>query len=191
MLQTETLDTLLEAFYRDTYGFNQMACASPRLVLWLNDGDLATARERFWHAFNRLIISKDPQLTPAVLMDKQVAVQSMAMTGEVRIRTMPDTRLQVMELDRPNSQIEDEHPGGGLFIDAAIDDLTSIHNWLQGEHQTLTYWGVGAEELNQITARTSTALADRVVPVGQALNFSPAWDGMNLFERLSRLVKLA
>ena len=191
VLQAETLDDLLEAFYRDTYGFNQMACSSPRLVLWLKDDDLAKARERFWNAFAERVSKKNPQVTPAVLMDKQVAMQSMAMTDEVKIRAMPDRRLQVIEFDNPNAQIEAEHPGGGLLLDGAVDELTAIHEWLQGEHQTVTYWGVDTSNFNKITSCSAIPLADRIVPVGQALNFSPVWDGMNLFERLSRLVQLA
>ena len=191
VLQTETLDDFLEAFYRDTYGFNQIACSSPRLVLWLKDDDITKARERFWNAFAKCVSKKMPQVTPAVLMDKQVAMQTMAMTADLKIRAMPDARLQVIELDNPNPQIEAEHPGGGLLLDGAVDELTSIHEWLQGQHQTVTYWGVDASNLNQVVSNSTIPLADRIVPAGQALNFSPVWDGMYLFERLSRLVQLA
>lgn len=186
--KAETLNELLEAFYRDSYGFNQMACSSPRLLLWLNDGDLTSARERFWNGLYQLLTTKDPQLDAANLMDKQVAMQSMALTSDIKVHPIPDMRLQVLEINEPNARMEAEHPGGGLFIDGIIDDLSQIHAWCPGYHQTLTYWGIDSDVLTQ--ANKQIGLADRVVPVGQALNFSPVWDGMNLFERLSRFVKL-
>jgi hypothetical protein len=187
-----TLDGLLEAFYRDSYGFDQMACSSPRLVLWfndgLNDGNLAEARERFWSGLYQLLVTKEPQLDAASLVDKQVAIQSVALTEDVKIHPIPDMRLQVLEINKPNARLEAEHPGGGLFMDGTIDNLNQIHTWLPGYHQTLTYWGIDSDTLTQ--ASNHMHLADRVVPVGQALNFSPVWDGMNLFERLSRLVQI-
>jgi hypothetical protein len=191
VIKAETLDALLEAFYRDTYGFNQMACSSPRLVLWLNDGDIDGARECFWNAFARFVSEKNPQLSVATFMDKQVAIQSMAMSGNITIRAMPDVRLQVVELDKPSVQMEAEHPGGGLFLEGVIDEVNSIHKWLRQDHQTLVYWGLHQDNLNQMTAQSTLPLADRTIPIGQALNFTPVWDGMNLFERLSKLVQIA
>ena len=190
VLQADDLDALLEDFYRDTYGFNQMACSSPRLLIWLHDGDLAAARSRFWPALALYVDRQCPPLSPAELMDKQVAMQSIAMQTDLKIRTMPDQLLQVIELERPDAGIEAEHCGGGLFLEGVADELPDVAAWLQRKHQTLTHWGITLEAVDSLTGGILPTLPDRIVPVGQALNFDPVWDGMNLFERLSRLVQV-
>lgn len=189
ILKANDLDDLMEKFYRDSYGFNQKACSSPRYVIWKRDADISAAKKRFWETFAQYVSTKEPDLSLAELMDKQVAMQAMALSGKVIVQDLPGRSLQVIELQGNTLGQEVEHPGGGLFVDINVDGLDQI-DWNERDYQTITYWGVLQGELDMVLSNSGSPMADRVVPVGKALDFEPVWDGMNLFERLSCLVKL-
>jgi hypothetical protein len=185
-----SLEPLLEAFYRDSYGFNQKACSSPRLLLWLQDGNVEEAATCFWQQFAEYVAQRHPPLGDAELMDKRAALQSMVVEANVRPRHLPYPFTDVVRLEKPDVEIEALHCGGGLFLEGIIDGLDELGQWLHPRYQTLTYWGVERDALTTCFARTSSCLPDRTVPVGQALDFDVIWDGMNLFERLSRVVRV-
>jgi hypothetical protein len=54
--------------------------------------------------------------------------------------------------------------------------------------QTLGYFGYTTDEMAQMVKRLSTDGIDRVVPIGQALNFDTFWDGYDLIRMLTRTV---
>jgi hypothetical protein len=54
--------------------------------------------------------------------------------------------------------------------------------------QTLSHWGFADEELLDLNKLSNCEGLDRIVPMGEALNFHYIWDGYNLFEELSRKV---
>ncbi|RAV23587.1 acyl-CoA reductase, partial [Staphylococcus warneri] len=51
---------LLEKFYNDVFWFDQMACSSPRLVVWIGE-----KIETFWTEFERKIQKKQHELLAA------------------------------------------------------------------------------------------------------------------------------
>jgi hypothetical protein len=188
---SDDLDSLIETFYRDAYGFNQMACSSPRLLVWLGeDDDIAAARTRFWPALAENIARRNPPLSEAELMDKLVAIQSMALTADLTVLPTSDQRLHVARLSTPDTTVMAEHCGGGLFFEAVAADANDVARWLPSRTQTLSHWGLPPERLAELHECLAGSLPDRLVPIGQALNFDPVWDGMDLFERLSRTARI-
>lgn len=186
---SDDLAPLLEGFYRDAYGFNQMACSSPRLLLWLGDeADVTEAQSRFWSALGEHVARKNPPLSEAELMDKLVAIQSMALSSDLTILPTDDQRLHVARLGAPDTAAMAQHCGGGLFFETQAWDMADVARWLPPRTQTLTHWGLD-DDLGTLNQALAAGLPDRMVPVGQALNFEPVWDGANLFERLSRTVR--
>ena len=57
--------------------------------------------------------------------------------------------------------------------------------------QTLSVWGVAIEDLVKLVGEVPTAGIDRVVPIGQALDFQTIWDGYDLLTQLSRVVTVS
>ncbi len=184
------LDNPVEALYRDAYTFDQRACASPRLLLWLADGDVQAARARFWPAFADCVSRRQPLLGEADLVDKLAAVQSVALEQEVVVEAGHDRRLMRVLLSRPDHAALAGHGGAGLFFEGIASDTRAIGSWLPPRTQTLTHWGFDGAGLDALCAALGEDLPDRLVPLGRALDFDPLWDGMDLFERLSRQVRV-
>ena len=59
---------------------------------------------------------------------------------------------------------------------------------MSSEVQTLGYFGYKTDEMVQMVKRLSADGIDRVVPIGQALNFDTLWDGYDLIRMLTRTV---
>jgi hypothetical protein len=54
--------------------------------------------------------------------------------------------------------------------------------------QTVTHFGLSADELTDLAVRIGRRGVDRLVPIGQALAFDAVWDGHDLIEDLVRKV---
>ena len=50
------LKLLVQRFYNDTYLFDQNACSSPHLILWMGNSN-SFSRQRFWKTLSRLLNS--------------------------------------------------------------------------------------------------------------------------------------
>ncbi len=177
--------TLLELFCRDHLTYAQQACASAKVVIWLGEAkNVAAAQQRFWPALAEV------SRRQALLTDSE-AYQALA--GAQRLLLCSDNyrqwqaghlqRLQIQELD---TEMVHLHPGCGLFLELPVTSLETLAPMLYVCHQTLSYWGI---EESQLFTWHSTILRglDRVVPLGQSLQFSEVWDGVDLIIQLSRV----
>jgi hypothetical protein len=54
--------------------------------------------------------------------------------------------------------------------------------------QTLTWFGFDQSELRAFAIALNGRGVDRLVPIGQALNFEHRWDGYDLFLELTRRI---
>lgn len=191
VLDGDDAERLAERLHRDAYSFEQKACASPSLILWLPDGDVSSARDRFWSELARVIDRHETEIPAATLMDKLVAVQSMGRSGSMQLRPVDDHRLHVLVIDGPHADRPVEHPGGGLFYEAPLRELGELNDWITPDLQTLSCVGVDPGEVGRLLDEQDAPWPDRVVPAGHALDFDVVWDGMDLFEQLSRQVSAA
>lgn len=181
---------LLQLFYRDQLTFSQQGCSSAKAVLWLGDpAKVAKAQQRFWPAFTELVAQKQPLNASEQYQALANAQQLVMMSDSQLLLTQQHTisRLAVRQLEPMFTQ---QHQGCGLFLELALAELQQLNPMLTQAHQTLTVWGVEPSVLKNWLATVHTGL-DRVMPVGQALSFSPDWDGVNLIEQLSRKVLCA
>ena len=78
------------------------------------------------------------------------------------------------------------HPGGGFFLEAAADSLDALLPVCGEKCQTVTHYGVKREAFRAFLRAHRPRGADRMVPIGRALEFSLTWDGVDLIRRLSR-----
>jgi hypothetical protein len=61
---------------------------------------------------------------------------------------------------------------------------------LTSKDQTLSYFGYDAGELKRLAMQLPGRAIDRIVPIGQALDFSPTWDGVDMFHSFTRCVEI-
>jgi hypothetical protein len=174
------LGRLAQNFYNDSYWFGQMACSSPRMVFWLGDEKrVHDAAARFWPAIARELDVHSTELAAADSVNKEVAVDSLAIEERgVHIDTEDHRMTRVW---MPTTGIHDRlHCGAGLFHETRIDELRQLVPRLSRKIQTISQYGVAPERWIDFLHSFLPTGIDRVVPVGRALDFEPVWDGFDL-----------
>lgn len=182
---------LVRAFVSDTYLFGQQACSSPRSVCWLGDDNLVNlASAKFWPAVNSAVSQYPHGLMAADFVQKLVFVAEHAAGYQsVLSPVKSDMTLTVLNTALTGFIDTRHHCGRGTFLQSAVRQLNELNDVLHRGVQTLTYFGVSAGELQQWLQAGVPGL-DRLVPVGQGLDFDYIWDGVDLFSSLSRFVTI-
>lgn len=191
-LNASALEKLAKEFINDSYTFAQQGCSSPRAVFWLDDKGLNIddAIVRFWDTVDSLLKVYDDQLTDGDFTEKLVFTASHAIRHNSMISS-PGTNavLTVIETGLSSAFEPDEHCGRGVFLQSRIDSLDALNRHLSREIQTVTYYGLTRAQLENWVAKNLSGI-DRIVPIGQGLDFDYLWDGFNLFESVSRIVSI-
>jgi hypothetical protein len=182
------LRALAEAMATDLYAFDQRACSSPRLVLWVGDErSRETARRRLWPEVAAVAEARGYQLEPATRLAREAFVHRAILDAPVVTRADYGPNLTVLEVDRL-AGVPREHPGGGLLFEAGAPTLTALDAWVTRKDQTLTHFGIAREDLAALATRLAGRGLDRLVPVGRALALARIWDGYDLGAELVRSV---
>jgi acyl-CoA reductase LuxC len=179
---------LAEKFYNDTFWFDQMACSSPRLLLWCGVATECTAAARlFFGRLEACIKSKGYAPDIGVRMNRFTfacrAILDRPVTGYANFEgDLPVLTLGSLE------NFDRQHCGGGLLLEFKGDSLEALVPIIDHRDQTLTQFGFEEDELDQFVTKLNGRGIDRIVPIGQALQFQRFWDGYDLFQSLSRSV---
>ncbi|MDF3125818.1 acyl-CoA reductase [Rheinheimera sp. 1928-s] len=178
---------LSQLFYRDQLTFAQQGCSSAKAVIWLGDAaQVQQAQQRFWLALTELIKQKQP-LNSSEQYQALATAQQLIMSSEQQLMLTQQQSISRVAVHTLEPVFIHQHQGCGLFLELQLSNLAQLNPMLTQAHQTLTLWGVDPSLLKNWLTSVHTGL-DRVVPVGQALSFSPDWDGVNLIEQFSRKV---
>ena len=176
---------LAEAFYNDTYLFDQNACSAPHTIFWLRTENLDAAKNRFWSAVHDHVADKY-ELQAVMSVDKLTAFYRQAACMGVCKKDMPDNLVVRADLSELPMNIEDFRCACGYFSEYTIESLNEIAPIISIKYQSLGYFGFSCEELVDFVVRNRFQGLDRVVPIGETTAFSLTWDGYNLIEMFSR-----
>ena len=178
---------LLQLFYRDQLTFSQQGCSSAKAVIWLGDAaQVQQAQQRFWPAFTELVAQKQP-LNASEQYQALANAQQLIMSSNMQLSLTQQQTISRIAVTKLEPMFIQQHQGCGLFLEITLAEMQLLNPMLTQAHQTLTVWGVEPRMLKNWIGTVHTGL-DRVLPVGQALSFSPDWDGVNLIEQFSRKV---
>ena len=177
---------LAEAFYNDTYLFDQNACSAPHTIFWLKSDNLDAAKKRFWTAVHEHT-AKKYELQAVMSVDKLTAFYRQAACMDVRKQEMPDNVVVRSELAELPKNIEDFRCACGYFSEYTMDKLDEIASIVSIKYQSLGYFGFSREELVDFVVCNRFQGLDRIVPIGETTAFSLTWDGYNLIEMFSRI----
>lgn len=185
-LDDNGLNELTEQFYNDVFWFDQMACSSPRLVVW-SGTEVELAQSRFWSAFEKKIKEKKYELMAATQVLKYTTTLWLATEEEVEaVENMKYfSRIQIKDVP---TDARERHCGGGLFFELEIESINELAKSIIDKDQTLSYFGYERNELTSLVEEVSTRGLDRIVPIGQALNFEGVWDGQSFLKSFTREV---
>lgn len=183
-LDESELDALVERFYNDVFWFDQLACSSPRLVIWQG-----ACVETFWSKFEQKIQQKQYELVAATQVLKYTTSLQLAAEPYVEqvAPTMYFSRVHVADMPANAREL---HCGGGLFYECSVETLDEAAKLFIDKDQTIAYYGFTNEQLHEFVTHIQTRGIDRVVPVGQALDFNGIWDGQSFLTSFTREVTI-
>jgi hypothetical protein len=177
---------LAKQFFDDSFWFDQMACSSPRLVVWCGtQTDQVTASADFFPRVNAYALQRtvaQPAQSMHRFLSSCSAVLDRPVSGYRRFATLSVLTLSTL------TEFRRDHPGGGLFFECHVKRLVDIAPALRRRDQTLTWFGFEANELKNLVSRLNGRALDRIVPIGQALQFGRFWDGHDLLQSFCRQV---
>lgn len=189
LLQEDNPMALAEKFYNDTYLFDQNACTSPHLIVWI--GDTATIRQaqnKFWVAVYDYVATHYHNFQEVMAVDKWTALCRQAIGMDIhRVKTQ-DNYILLVETENLTPDIEKYRCLGGYFTEYATQHIEDIARIVDGRYQTLSYYGLERADLEQVVRSQRLSGIDRIVPIGETTAFSFVWDGYNLIGQMTRIV---
>jgi hypothetical protein len=189
LLNPEQLRKLAARFCNDAYWFDQMACSSPRLLVWVgNHADCQAAQNLFWMEVEKELVKRGLQYPEVVGMNKLVSAYVAAGMGFAdKLHSDingPISRVRLAE--QASAEFRRIECGGGLFFEREIEELDDLASLLSEKDQTISYFGLQPKDLRRLVHSLPMRAIDRIVPIGTALDFSAVWDGNNLLQSFSR-----
>jgi len=185
-LEEKRRAVLAKQFFDDSFWFDQMACSSPRLVVWCGtEAQALAASGDFFSRVNDYAMGQQT-VQPAKSMHRFLSSCLAVLDRPVqRYRRFPS--LSVLTL-ATLSNFSRSHPGGNVFLECHVERLEEIAPALCRRDQTLTWFGFAPEKLKSFAVTLNGRALDRIVPIGQALQFGRFWDGNDLLQSFCRQV---
>jgi hypothetical protein len=180
--------TLADRLFNDTYWFDQLACSSPRLLVWVGGhAEVEHARDALFHELAKVLAVKDYRVEPGTAIEKLTFMYGALLDRPVESVHRAGNELFVLRL-KDLSRFDRSHPGAGLFFEARIDALADLITFVTRKDQTLTAYGFSNDELTTFAHSLHGRGIDRIVPFGDALSFGRFWDGYDLLAELTRTI---
>jgi len=183
------LRRLSERFYNDTYLVDQNACSSPHVILWQGT-KINIAKKMFWKSVEEIVRSKYI-LTDSVSMNKYTQLCSEILSNKnINKIKKYNNFIYTISLKKLDKNLHNLRGKWGIFFEHDLVSLDKIKDYINNKYQTLTYWGLKKEKLENFIKKNCTNGIDRIVPIGQALDINFFWDGYDLNKVLTRVIDL-
>lgn len=182
-------DKLALDFYNDTYLTDQNACTSPRLVCWTGKQEqILQAKEIFWEKLWSLV-EKTYVFQAVQFVDKLTNICLAAAQIEgIQVKPMKDNRIVRIEIKKITPLIQEYRGNSGVFYEYDLKNVMDLVPICSGKLQTVAV--LGDCEMVLPLVRSGVRGIDRVVKIGNTMEFSFLWDGYDLRERLTRKITL-
>jgi hypothetical protein len=191
LVKEKNIQHVAEGFYNDTYLFDQNACSAPHLVVWLgNDGNRKEAKSLFWNAVYDEVKKKDYHFQSVMAVDKLTAFYKQSQAMDICLTKTNDNILVRTHLSDLSDEIDNYRCNCGYFSEFDAKDLNDIIPIIKYKYQTMAYYGISKDSLQNFVISNHLRGIDRIVPIGETANFSLTWDGYNLIETLSRIITI-
>lgn len=182
---SEEIETLAELLWRDMNTFQQAACSSPKILVFCNSPE-GLKQQLYTELASRAKIQvSEPSRSNNHLVTKQLLLAQHR--DNQLIEADP---LSIVKLHKLEENYIDWHPAQNFLYEYNVDELAELFDRIPAHCQTVSHFGFHPDELQTCVAQYQGPAVDRLVPVGQALNFSEYWDGFDVLRQLSRLIEL-
>jgi len=189
-LAADNKQRIAQNFYNDTLLTDQQACTSPKLVVWLGE-QKAEARVLFWTEFEACL--RDKPVPEAVSVVKTLAdyCERAARSPELKYIPSETRRIFRVEAEKVTQDMLENHHGSGLFYEWLLDDISEIAPVCGEKCQTVATLGLTENNIKQFIQNVAPKGVDRIVAVGQTMEFTLHWDGYDLLKTLTRTITLS
>lgn len=181
---------LAERFFNDVFVFEQMACSSPHTLYVVGDAEACRPGVNAFLAEVAACAHRRAIAVPTGhAMRKLVEAFAALGRGDARSAQWHDPLLTTVEAGRFARY--ETRVGGGYLSVLFVGELDELSQVIREHDQTMTHFGFGREVMERFARDHAGAGLSRIVPVGAALDFDFVWDGYDLLNELTRLVRVA
>jgi hypothetical protein len=191
-LDEDSRAALIKNAFNDIYVFDQRACASPRLAIWVGNKDsVQKASDDF---YMRLVAYAEerhyrPDIGGSLVKLNTCYLALHDLLPESYKIYAPTLNVITLSDFKKLSEFKPVNYGYGTMLAARLERLSDLAPHTEKRDQTLSISGFDAAEIQAFHAHKNRQGFDRMVNIGQALTFDPVWDGRNLFDAMTRSVK--
>lgn len=187
-INNDNLNIVLRNFFNDAYTFDQMGCSSPQTIFFVGEKI----------DYEKCILKFKDDVTEYLINNYQTDLASISsmklnrmvddVLGNVIISQKGNNYVKLLELKEDVDESNLHGCGGGYFYVRNIKSTIFLKNLQNPKTQTISYFGLSEDDKNFLLDLSNGEGIDRIVPLGEALNFNYIWDGYNLFDELSKKV---
>ncbi|MBP3474705.1 MAG: hypothetical protein J6K48_00070 [Lachnospiraceae bacterium] len=187
-IEIENKAKVAEDFYNDTYLTDQNACTSPRIVVWTGSC-ITKAKDLFWIHLHEVVLKKYT-FQPIQGINKITSAYLMAVHADkVKIKQNGDNLIVRVQITEIIDDLMDMKDNSGYFFEYDCHEILELYNLCNDKKcQTIGY--IGDKDMFIPLIKSGIKGIDRIVPVGQTMDFDLIWDGYNLSERLTRTISI-
>ena len=187
----KNINLLMNNFYNDTYLFDQNACTSPHLIIWLGSKkDASIAKERFWKSLLKLVKSRYKISNFAITDKLHLLDRFIINNNHIKKIKNYDNLINIVELNKIKNFSHLSRGRWGLFFEIDLKNLNSLSPNINKYYQTLTYYGLDKKFFLKYLENNSVRGIDRIVPIGRSMDMSFYWDGYDLKNILTRIIDI-
>jgi hypothetical protein len=163
---------VVSGFFNDLFWFDQMACSSPHVVFWIGATEIAELAARdFEGALQGEVERRQFKPIMSTAVHRRTYAFGLAASADVRVVLEHPGFIGVHLRDQ--AALDKDICGGGLLRHVPATRLSDVMAFVDEGDQTLTHWGIDGDALRDFAAEAGARGLDRVVPIGEALAFSP------------------
>ena len=178
-------DGLSERLYNDIFWFDQMGCGSPRIVVWL--GEPGASADDFYERLAVTARRKQYQVEAGTTIGKFALGHDLLAEAVTDRHRRFGNAVHVGRAIDPLAALGRPH-GGGFLCDWVAETPADLGRLATRALQTVAYFGLDeAASLACVQAMRGRG-GYRMVPIGEALQFDPTWDGVELIRHMTRVV---
>jgi len=191
-LKLENKERAAQDFFNDTYLSDQNACTSPRVIVWTGNS-INSAKELFWNTLHAY--AGERYELPAVRAVDKISTEYIAAAtygkGFLEENRSDNLIFRINLGDRKDAlkpELMDYRGNCGYFYEYDAKDILEIKDFCDDTRcQTIGY--IGSADAIKPLVEAGVDGIDRIVPIGQTMNFDLIWDGYDLTERFCRTTK--
>ncbi len=187
----KSLSFLVKNFYNDTYLYDQNACTSPHLIIWMgNKKDTIIAKKKFWNLLLS-VVKKRYKISNFAITDKLHNLDKFIIDNKnIKKIKNYDNLINIVELTNLKNFSHNSKGRWGLFFEVELKNLNLLSPKINKYYQTLTYFGFNKNFFINYLNKNKVRGIDRIVPIGRSMDMNFYWDGFDLKNILTKVIEI-